>query len=126
MLSADTWRAVSTVVRNLVLTWLIMLPLLTAVMLLGQLYFLLHPGIGDRLFDIPGSGLTPASAGDLLIAMIPPLVLILGWIGVMAIAWLLCNREVNRRRFHHSWSMPGCGRSPGDFGRDRLYRQIFT
>lgn len=88
LLSADTWRAVSTITGNLIMTWLIMLPLLTAVMLLGQLYFLLHPSIGgDRLFA--GN----VAAGDLLSAMIPPLAAILGWLGAMAIAWLLCNRD---------------------------------
>jgi hypothetical protein len=87
LLSADTWRAVSTITGNLIMTWLIMLPLLTAVMLLGQLYFLLHPSIGDRLF---GGNI---AAGDLLGAMIPPLAAILGWLVLMSIAWLLCNRD---------------------------------
>lgn len=38
-LSGDTWRAITVVSRNLVLTWLILLPLLLAAMLLAQLYF---------------------------------------------------------------------------------------
>lgn len=43
LLSADTWRAVSIITRNLALTWFILLPVLTALILIGQLYFLLHP-----------------------------------------------------------------------------------
>ncbi|MDB5035499.1 MAG: hypothetical protein JWQ98_2740 [Chlorobi bacterium] len=42
-LSADTWRAVSVVSRNLFLTWLILIPIFLAVVLMGQLYFLIHP-----------------------------------------------------------------------------------
>lgn len=37
-LSADTWRAVSVISRNLVLTWLILLPLLITVLLPGHIF----------------------------------------------------------------------------------------
>jgi hypothetical protein len=39
LLSPDTWRAVATVTRNLALTWLVLLPVLLAVVLAGQFYF---------------------------------------------------------------------------------------
>jgi hypothetical protein len=38
-LSLDTWRAITFITRNLVLTWLVLLPVLVATVLLGQLYF---------------------------------------------------------------------------------------
>jgi hypothetical protein len=38
-LSMDTWRAITFISRNLVLTWLVLLPILVATVLLGQLYF---------------------------------------------------------------------------------------
>ncbi len=38
-LSADTWRAITVVTRNLILTWLVLLPVLFAAVLLPQLYF---------------------------------------------------------------------------------------
>lgn len=42
-LSGDTWRAGTIVVRNLILTWLVLLPILLAATLGGQLYFTLNP-----------------------------------------------------------------------------------
>ncbi len=49
-LSADTWRAIAAISRNLVLTWLVLVPIFVAVMLCGQLYFLWHPDTtGDFL-----------------------------------------------------------------------------
>ena len=83
-LSADTWRAVSVIMRNLVLTWLILLPILVAVMLLGQAYFLLNPlsraaylnetRVGSEAILIPIAGLVI-------------------WIVIMALAWLMCHRD---------------------------------
>jgi hypothetical protein len=43
-LSTDTWQAVAEIGRNLVLTRCILLPLLFAVILAGQCYFVLYPG----------------------------------------------------------------------------------
>jgi predicted acylesterase/phospholipase RssA len=39
ILSADTWRALTVIARNLILTWLVLLPVLFAAVLLTQLYF---------------------------------------------------------------------------------------
>jgi hypothetical protein len=44
LLSADTWRAITSISRNLVLTWLILLPLLLAAIMAGQAYFALITG----------------------------------------------------------------------------------
>lgn len=49
-LSSDTWRAVSVITRNLLLTWLILLPLVLAFVLLGQSYFMLQPGARQEFF----------------------------------------------------------------------------
>lgn len=38
-LSMDTWRAIGFIARNLVFTWLVLLPVLLAAVLLGQVYF---------------------------------------------------------------------------------------
>ncbi|HEX7723448.1 MAG TPA: patatin-like phospholipase family protein, partial [Pyrinomonadaceae bacterium] len=38
-LSMDTWRAIGFISRNLILTWAVLLPVLVATVLLGQLYF---------------------------------------------------------------------------------------
>jgi hypothetical protein len=41
-LSQDTWRAVGIIARNLVMTWLVLLPIIVGLVLAGQLYFVLH------------------------------------------------------------------------------------
>lgn len=91
LLSYDTWRAVSVITRNLTLTWLILLPVLTAVMLLGQLYFLLDPATAGQfvkhdhaLGDVVGARLW-------LIAQ--PVAAIAGLVGVLWIAWMLCIKD---------------------------------
>jgi hypothetical protein len=43
LLSGDTWRAAAVFSRNLALTWLVLLPILCIVVLLGQLYFVMQP-----------------------------------------------------------------------------------
>lgn len=43
MLSQDTWRAIAVITRNLIMTWLILLPIIVGLVLAGQLYFVLHP-----------------------------------------------------------------------------------
>src|SRR5262249_30543816 len=58
-LSADTWRAITFISRNLILTWLILAPILISAILLGQLYFLFQPDVPQRysalwdFLDIP-------------------------------------------------------------------------
>jgi hypothetical protein len=42
VLSPDTWRAVTVVSRNIFLTWVVLLPILIAALLLGKLYFVLQ------------------------------------------------------------------------------------
>ncbi len=46
-LSGDTWRAIAVLSRNLVLTWLVLLPIFIALMLCGQLYFLWNAATTD-------------------------------------------------------------------------------
>jgi hypothetical protein len=85
MLSADTWRAVSVITRNLILTWLILLPVLITVMLLGQAYLRLARPLALLL-----------DANDKhadLILMLAPLIVLMGFSVVIAIGWLICNRE---------------------------------
>lgn len=43
LLSSDSWRAAAVFSRNLVLTWLVLIPILCAVVLLGQLYYVAQP-----------------------------------------------------------------------------------
>ncbi|HYC62408.1 MAG TPA: patatin-like phospholipase family protein [Thermoanaerobaculia bacterium] len=60
LLSADTWRAVAVISRNIALTWMILLPILLAAILIGQAWFTLGgepASLVDRLgraLAIPG------------------------------------------------------------------------
>jgi hypothetical protein len=89
ILSADTWRAISVITRNLSLTWLILLPLLIGLMLLGQAYFLLNDATRPQFLNPEAS---PAFGAVFIQIMIPIGVLLISSV-LMAIAWLLCNRD---------------------------------
>lgn len=96
MLSADTWRAVSVITRNLTLTWLILLPLLITLMLLGQAYLLLNPATRNAFLCAGSSApdiLCRGHESISLVVTLAPLAVLLGWSVVMAIGWLICNRE---------------------------------
>jgi hypothetical protein len=41
LLSGDTWRAIAVITRNILLTWLILLPILLAAIMIGQTWFTL-------------------------------------------------------------------------------------
>lgn len=101
LMSGDTWRAVAVVARNLVLTWLVLLPVLVVVLLAGQLYFVLQPfsdsaviafvhyaaGVGDTTHE-------PADAEDLAdrarVAARPLLAIVVLW-AVVTVFWVHLN-----------------------------------
>lgn len=75
-LSPDTWRAVAVISRNLLLNWLILMPLLLSCLLLGRTYFLLSALTGDTaqlqvsprsLFKPPSTQANPTSQPSTLI-----------------------------------------------------------
>ena len=90
ILSADTWRAISVISRNLILTWLILLPLLGGVMLLGQAYFFLNPA-SQEAFSTQYT--TWANLQPVLFVLLAPIAVLLSSSVVMATAWLVCNRD---------------------------------
>jgi hypothetical protein len=102
MLSADTWRAVSVVTRNLTLTWLILLPVLIAIVLAGQLYFqVMHDfnnlsaristPVDIPLLDIFLSG--RFNAAERLAYLAIPVAALLGWIIWIAVLWLVFSTD---------------------------------
>lgn len=116
-LSGDTWRAAAVVTRNLALAWMVLIPILMAVMLLGQLYFLGHPSTSpDFIHERPIVATSPgdttvaaqrdtaavrekhsvSSAHVLLVragAAVQPLLPIVGWIILVVIAWIMNGQE---------------------------------
>jgi hypothetical protein len=92
ILSADTWRAISVVTRNLILTWLILLPLLVGVMLISQAYLLLHPTSYQAFVCTPPNCPEGSLTIALKVIMLPITVLLIATL-VTAVAWLLCNRD---------------------------------
>ncbi len=91
LLSSDTWRAVSVFSRNLLMTWFMLLPILIVLILLGQLYFIVHPNWGWKFFD--AEACKHFSQRELLvglarIALRPP-GLLLAWALALVIPWLL-------------------------------------
>lgn len=82
LLSADTWRAVAIVGRNISLTWMILLPILLAAIMIGQAWFTLlldHPEDVDFF-------------GRLVLAIVIPGMLFLG--SCVAVAfWMVFSRR---------------------------------
>ncbi|HEX8475237.1 MAG TPA: patatin-like phospholipase family protein [Pyrinomonadaceae bacterium] len=101
-LSSDTWRAAAVISRDLVLTWVILLPLLIAAVLVGKIYFIIQPEAWDSnssnaffLFN----QLAPTHvllSRLLLIAW--PLLGILALVGVMTCAWMLSGSSTAETR----------------------------
>ncbi len=80
ILSADTWRAVAIISRNIVLTWMILLPILLAAILIGQAWFILVGGDPEPLSQ------------RLLLALAVPALLFIGNV-VSATFWVLFSRR---------------------------------
>jgi hypothetical protein len=65
LLSGDTWRAITVVTRNLAMTWLVLIPVLLAAILLGQLYFVWQdfvPGVGTEFISTTAAAPVPGVA----------------------------------------------------------------
>jgi hypothetical protein len=116
LLSADTWRAIAVIGRNLVLTWLILLPIMLAIIMLGQSWFALsrptaagflwRPDVSEYVTSRHESGTIPAEqtavpqrerdAGDLpkrlVWALLLPAMLFVGNVLCVAL-WMVANRR---------------------------------
>ena len=78
ILSGDTWRAVAVITRNILLTWLILLPILLAAIMIGQAWFTLS---GD-----------PQGLARLGFALAIPGLLFIGSL-VCIVFWMLFSRR---------------------------------
>ncbi|MGH9418558.1 MAG: patatin-like phospholipase family protein, partial [Thermoanaerobaculia bacterium] len=82
LLSADTWRAIAIVGRNICLTWMILLPMLLAAIMIGQSWFTLP-------FDNPDD---IELLDRLILAVVVPGLLFLGSC-VAVFFWMLFSRR---------------------------------
>jgi hypothetical protein len=93
-LSADTWRAVAEIGRNLVLTWCILLPLLFAVILAGQCYFGLSPSEVQDFLPRDATA-WQVSASPILweraLLMAWPLCGLAGWLVILTFTWIILS-----------------------------------
>jgi len=80
LLSADTWRAIAVISRNIVMTWVILVPILLAAIMIGQAWFTLNSDWALTL------------KGRLLLALAVPGLLFIGSV-VCAIFWMLFSRR---------------------------------
>jgi hypothetical protein len=96
-LSADTWRAVTIISRNILLTWLILLPLLVAAIIVGQLYFVLQPyshgDIHPNYFFADPYVSSPRALTARLWLVAMPLFGIALWIVALICAWMINSGE---------------------------------
>jgi hypothetical protein len=101
LLSADTWRAAVVIVRNLILTWLTLLPLLLAAVMLGHLYFVADGNVAESARFIQGAVKTDSlpiivSHARIVRAVTPGLVVFV-WLVGMTTAWMVFNVYSKRR-----------------------------
>jgi Patatin-like phospholipase len=82
LLSADTWRAITTTLRNIILTQLILLPIVLAVILIGQAWFLIP------LAD------TATPIARLVKALLLPLMLLVGSVAAVSV-WIVATRRLD-------------------------------
>ena len=115
LLSGDTWRAIATIGRNLILTWLILLPIVLATIMLGQSWFALsastahgflwRPDLSEYVTSQHRSGMIPAEraavpgkrdahdlANRLVSAVLLPALLLIGSVLCVAL-WMVANRR---------------------------------
>lgn len=114
MLSPDTWRAGTVIARNLALTWVVLLPVLIAALLLGKFYFVIlqhnswdvrsddafflytaHPQSDLLLY---GTLATPAMLRARLLMTLWPLLVVLGWFVVSVGVWIINGGGSESRR----------------------------
>ena len=94
VLSPDTWRAATVISRNLVLTWVVLLPVLIAALLLGKLYFVLQPTSHDPAsheFFFAGGLASPDALRARLALTAWPLLVVLGWLVVAVCSWMVAG-----------------------------------
>jgi hypothetical protein len=67
LLSGDTWRAITVIGRNLVLTWAVLVPVLVAAILLGQMFFAAQDDAARSFFYVgsPTATAVPGNARNL-------------------------------------------------------------
>jgi hypothetical protein len=104
LLTWDTWRAISVIGRNLVLTWLVLLPFVLGAITVTQLYFL----ITARPLVTDGNTVSSATFTAWWSAASPILTGMLSAIGALTFVWLRSQGQ-RRARANASPGMPKLG-----------------
>jgi hypothetical protein len=92
-LSLDTWRVITVGLRNLLFTWLILLPVMVAVILLAQLYFVFfQPHFFQRIAEIR----TPQWSQRVRL-ILAPLIFLGGLFVTTSFAWLVNTWDSDSR-----------------------------
>jgi hypothetical protein len=70
LVSADLWTLLATMARNLLLNWLVLLPLLAAVLLLPRIYLAIVTIVDQNVIAPPGQPCMPADAAPFWLALL--------------------------------------------------------
>ncbi len=70
VISADVWTLLATMARNLVLNWLVLLPLLAAVLLVPRIYLATVAIVEQNVIATPGQACLPADAAPFWFALL--------------------------------------------------------
>ena len=85
LLSADTWRAATVIIRNLLLTWCVMIPVVIVLVLLGQLFFAM---CDENFVTLTTLGRLPAMHARVGLAA-KPICVLLAWSALLSLLWML-------------------------------------
>jgi hypothetical protein len=111
VLSPDTWRAATVILRDIVLTWFVLLPVLISAVLLAKLYFVLQPTSYDpasaHAFFFGGGLAPPEALRARLLLTVWPLVVIVGWLAVAVSAWMVTGGGEESRRMWMAGKLGG-------------------
>jgi predicted acylesterase/phospholipase RssA len=88
VLSPDTWRAVSVISRNLLLTWAVLLPIVLALVLLGQAYFVFAGSFAMAYGPVKHL----ADVAPRLWLALEPIGALGGLVVLLSIVWLVMHR----------------------------------
>jgi hypothetical protein len=70
LVSADVWTLLATMARNLVLNWLVLLPLLAAVLLIPRIYLAMVAIVDQNVMAPPGQPCLPADTAPFWLALL--------------------------------------------------------
>ena len=98
LLSADVWTLAATMARNLLLNWLVLLPLLAAALLVPRLYLAAVAVVEQNVLNPPGTPCLPADTAPFWLALVSLSMFVVA-IGYVTMNFVGRGEEWSQNRF---------------------------